>query len=78
MYNNHNDLLIFVELHHIRVPPNAMLVLPNVTIEPLNVRKVQSHVMLVLYNVRMKLSNLDILVTFFILFFIIEYFGNLV
>ena len=39
MYNNHNDLLIFVELDHIRVPPNAMLVLPNVTIEPLNVRK---------------------------------------
>ena len=39
MYNNHNDLLIFVELDHIRVPPNAMLVLPNVTMEPLNVRK---------------------------------------
>ena len=87
MYNNHNDLLIFVELDHIRVPSNAMLVLPNVTMEPLNVRKkkkslnvrkVQSHVMLVLYNVRIKLSNLDILVTFFILFFIIGYFGNLV
>ena len=44
----------------------------------LNVRKVQSHVILVLYNVRIKLSNLDILVTFFILFFIIGYFGNLV
>ena len=87
MYNNHKDLLIFVELDHIRVPPNAMLVLPNVTMEPLNVRKkkkslnvrkVQSYVMLVLYNVRIKLSNLDILVTFFILFFIIGYFGNLV
>ena len=39
MYNNHKDLLIFVELDHIRVPPNAMLVLPNVTMEPLNVRK---------------------------------------
>ena len=70
MYNNHNDLLIFVELDHIRVPPNAMLVLPNVTIEPLNVRKQKSlNVMLILYNVRMKLSNLDILVTFFIFFF---------
>ena len=79
MYNNHKDLLIFVELDHIRVPPNAMLVLPNVTIEPLNVRKQKSlNVMLILYNVRMKLSNLDILVTFFILFFIIEYFGNLI
>ena len=79
MYNNHKDLLIFVELDHIRVPPNAMLVLPNVTIEPLNVRKQKSlNVMLILYNVRMKLSNLDILVTFFILFFIIGYFGNLV
>ena len=79
MYNNHKDLLIFVELDHIRVPPNAMLVLPNVTIEPLNVRKQKSlNVMLILYNVRMKLSNLDILVTFFILFFVIGYFGNLV
>ena len=79
MYNNHKDLLIFVELDHIRVPPNAMLVLPNVTIEPLNVRKQKSlNVMLILYNVRMKLSNLDILVTFFIFFFIIEYFGNLI
>ena len=79
MYNNHKDLLIFVELDHIWVPPNAMLVLPNVTIEPLNVRKQKSlNVMLILYNVRMKLSNLDILVTFFILFFIIEYFGNLI
>ena len=82
MYNNHKDLLIFVELDHIRVPPNAMLVLPNVTIEPLNARKQKSlNVMLILYNVRMKLSNLDILVTFFIfyfLFFIIEYFGNLI
>ena len=79
MYNNYKDLLIFVELDHIRVPPNGMLVLPNVTIEPLNVRKQKSlNVMLILYNVRMKLSNLDILVTFFILFFIIEYFGNLI
>ena len=70
MYNNHKDLLIFVELDHIRVPPNAMLVLPNVTIEPLNVRKQKSlNVMLILYNVRMKLSNLDILVTFFIFIF---------
>ena len=69
MYNNHKDLLIFVELDHIRVPPNAMLVLPNVTIEPLNVRKQKSlNVMLIQYNVRMKLSNLDILVTFFIFF----------
>ena len=71
MYNNHKDLLIFVELDHIRVPPNAMLVLPNVTIEPLNVRKQKSlNVMLILYNVRMKLSNLDILVTFFIFIFL--------
>ena len=70
MYNNHKDLLIFVELDHIRVPPNAMLVLSNVTIEPLNVRKQKSlNVMLILYNVRMKLSNLDILVTFFIFYF---------
>ena len=71
MYNNHKDLLIFVELDHIWVPPNAMLVLPNVTIEPLNVRKQKSlNVMLILYNVRMKLSNLDILVTFFIFIFL--------
>ena len=69
MYNNHTDLLIFVELDHIRVPPNAMLVLPNVTIEPLNVRKQKSlNVMLILYTVRMKLSNLDISVTFFFVF----------
>ena len=50
-----------------KVQSNVMLVLPNVIIEPSNVRKkvreppsvtkVQSHVMLVLYNVRMILSN---------------------
>ena len=46
---------------------NKMLVLPNVTIEPSNVRKkikeppnmtkTQSHVILVLHNLRMILSN---------------------
>ena len=58
----------------IKVPPNVrkvrsnkMLVLPNVTMEPSNVRKkireslnvtkVQSHVMLVLPNITMELSN---------------------
>ena len=50
-----------------KVWSNMMLVLPNVTIEPSNVRekkkkekyvtKVQSHVMLVLHNVRMVLPN---------------------
>ena len=51
-----------------KVRSNKMLVLPNVTMEPSNVRKkkireslnvtkVQSHVMLVLPNVTMELPN---------------------
>ena len=50
-----------------KVQSNKMLVLPNVTMEPSNVRKkireapnvtkVQSHVMLVLHNLKMAPSN---------------------
>ena len=50
-----------------KVWSNKMLILPNVTMEPSNVRKnikeplnvtkVQSHMMLILPNVTMKLSN---------------------
>ena len=50
-----------------KIRSNKMLVLPNVTMEPSNVRrkireppnvtKVQSYVMLVLHNLKMVLSN---------------------
>ena len=40
-----------------KIESDAMLVLLNKTIEPSNVRKKWSHVMLKLHNVRMKPSN---------------------
>ena len=58
---------IRVQLNVVKVQSYMMLVLPNVTMESLNVRKkkepsnmtkVWSHVMLVLPNVMMELSNL--------------------
>ena len=58
---------IKVQLNVVKVQSYMMLVLPNVTMESLNVRKkkepsnmtkVWSHVMLVLPNVMMELSNL--------------------
>ena len=59
---------IWVQLNVAKVWSNVMLVLPNVTIEPSNVRKKirgssnvtkeRSHVMLVLHNVRMVPSNM--------------------